>query len=294
MRLTLNLGRKQKYKGPVGKIRQQIEHALDQTDLDERLLERAEELRDRAEQVVEQLSNRVPKVELPHIRERVEHLSEEVAARAPHIKPDRFKEISEQMRERAGETVEEVAARAQQIEVPHLKADKLRERVLDVVGTVQASMPGYEPERNIWSYSEALTRWLIGWNLLNVAAGFSLAKDASPARRGIATQNVSWGVINILIGMFGLASTRRRKAKTKRLYAPEVLKKETRNLRTLLLVNLGLDVLYMIGGGRLKDNLNVFQRGVGTGIILQGALLFVWDLILLVAMPNKKSQGIRH
>ncbi len=159
--------------------------------------------------------------------------------------------------------------------------------------TVQTALPSSTPKRTIWDFAEDLPRWLISWNVLNIAVGVALSKDESPVRRGIATQNIGWGVINILIGVFGLVTTRRRKAKLKRPNAPDVLKKETNNLRNLLIVNIVLDALYMLGGSRTADSLNVYRRGIGIGIIIQGGLLFVWDIFLVLAIPSKKSQGIR-
>ena len=48
--------------------------------------------------------------------------------------------------------------------------------------------------------------------------------------------------------------------------------------------NSGLDLLYILGGRRIHEDASHgerFKRGIGIGIMIQGALLFVWDLILL-------------
>lgn len=263
MKLTFNPSKQAKHNGAGRKLRKQIEHLLDQTDLDERFMERADALRER-------VTKAVPPETVRKLRERAEHALEDIAARAPHV------------------------------ELPPVQSEKLqalgqqvRERAEDVIETVQTSLPGSTPKRTIWDFAHDLPRWLISWNVLNIAFGLALSKDDSAVRRGIATQHVGWGVINIFIGLFGMFSTRRRKAKIKRPNAPDVLKKETNGMRNLLLVNVFLDLLYMVGGARVADSLNVYQRGIGLGIIIQGGLLFVWDILLLMVMPSKKSQGIR-
>jgi hypothetical protein len=263
MKLTFNQRKQAKHNGAGHKLREQIEHLLEQTDLDERVIERAGALRER-------VTKAVPPETVRKLRERAEHVMEDIAARAPHV------------------------------ELPQVQSEKLqalgqqvRERAEEVIETVQTSLPGSTPKRTIWDFAHDLPRWLIGWNVLNIAFGIALSKGESPVRRGIATQNVGWGVINIFIGLFAMFSTRRRKAKIKRPNAPDVLKKETNGMRNLLLVNLFLDLVYMFGGSRTADSLNVYQRGIGLGIIIQGGLLFVWDTFLLLAMPSKKSQGIR-
>ncbi len=264
MKLTFNLPKRARHHGVISKLRQRVEGALEHTDCDDRLTERAESLRERVSKVVPQ-------------------------------------EKVRQLRERAENVLEDIVTRAQRVELPQGASDKLqtigqqmRDRAEEVIETVQATLPSSTPKRTIWDFAEDLPRWLIGWNVLNIAVGIVLSKDESPVRRGIATQNIGWGVINILIGLFGLVNTRRRKAKLDRPNAPDVLKKETNNLRNVLLVNIALDALYMVAGARTADTLNVYRRGIGIGIIIQGGLLLVWDIFLVLMIPSKKLQGIRQ
>lgn len=143
---------------------------------------------------------------------------------------------------------------------------------------------------NIWAFSERVSRWLFSWNVLNIISGIYLSTASSPVRRGIASQNIGWGVINLVIAGAGMFFTRRRKRQLPNPNAPEVLTKETDNLRRILAINAGLDLLYIFGGSRMANTLNLQRRGMGLGIMLQGALLFVFDVMLLLLM---RRQGDR-
>lgn len=134
---------------------------------------------------------------------------------------------------------------------------------------------------NIWRFNEMLSRRLLTWNILNIAAGLWLVQRAG-FWRGFGSQSVGWGFINLGIAAVGRAVTRRRLAALDDPYITEVMVKETRNLRRILWINTGLDVLYMLGGWqftRTQGQHNESRRGAGWGIVVQGWLLFVFDLI---------------
>ncbi|MBN1978402.1 MAG: hypothetical protein JW918_13475 [Anaerolineae bacterium] len=74
--------------------------------------------------------------------------------------------------------------------------------------------------------------------------------------------------------------------------APEVLAREARNLRRILLINTGLDVLYVAGGVALALTLgadNPFWRGNGWSIVVQGGFLFCFDLLHALGVPGPES-----
>lgn len=134
---------------------------------------------------------------------------------------------------------------------------------------------------NIWQFNEMLLRRLLAWNIPNVAAGLWLLQRAG-FWQGFGSQSIGWGFINLGIATVGRAVTRRRLAALDDPYVTDVMVKETRNLRRILWVNTGLDVLYMLGGwqfARTQGHHNQWRRGAGWGIVLQGWLLFVFDLI---------------
>jgi hypothetical protein len=145
--------------------------------------------------------------------------------------------------------------------------------------------------QTIWEFQERLSAALLIWNAVNIAFGLILGRSRSPLQRGIATQNVGWGLINIAIAAVGTLVSRKRRESLPDPYASDVLKRESRNLWRLLAVNAGLDLLYIAGGSRLLDTLNVHRRGIGIGIMIQGFVLFVWDVLLLAFFPDDQQAG---
>lgn len=141
----------------------------------------------------------------------------------------------------------------------------------------------------IWKTQEEVSRRLLAWNLINVAVGTALqiTGRGKPVLRAFGSQNIGWGVINMGIAVIGRRMGRRRAALPD-TQTPATLHKESRNLRRLLWVNAGLDLFYMLGGltmaRRNKDNPNM--RGNGLGIVLQGLLLFIFDVVQALRVPN--------
>lgn len=142
----------------------------------------------------------------------------------------------------------------------------------------------------IWDFQDTLSRRLLLWSALSIAAGIGLLAFGEPFWRGFGLQAVVWGAIDAAIALFGQRAAARRRAKGP--HGPEALARETRNLRRLLWVNTGLDVLYVAGGLVLLYTMaaqNPFAGGNGWGIIVQGGFLFVFDLLHAVAVPRKEA-----
>ncbi len=144
---------------------------------------------------------------------------------------------------------------------------------------------------SIWQFNSLLSNRLRNWNLLNMLVGGALLL-AKPFWRGFGSQNIGWGVINLAIAFFGNYFTQQRYEKLDDPLQSAIQAKEARNLRRILWINTGLDVLYMLGGYRLVQTRGAQDerwRGMGWGIILQGVLLFVFDLIHARAVPQHES-----
>lgn len=73
----------------------------------------------------------------------------------------------------------------------------------------------------------------------------------------------------------GLRMSEERRAALPDPNDPEVIQRDTQSLRRLLEINTLVDLLYMAGGRILMRR---GPRGTGLGIIIQGALLFIFDL----------------
>ena len=143
----------------------------------------------------------------------------------------------------------------------------------------------------IWQFNTLLANRLRNWNVLNVLVGVLLLLR-KPFWRGFGGQNIGWGMINLAIADFGSYFTHMRYEKLVDPLQPAVQAKEAQNLRRILWVNTFLDVFYMLGGYRLAQTRGAqdeYWRGAGWGIVLQAALLFIFDLIHALRVPQTDS-----
>ena len=128
----------------------------------------------------------------------------------------------------------------------------------------------------VWKLQRRISHQLLVWSALSIVVG-ALLLFAAPFWRGVGVQALVWGAIDAAIAGFGLL-TLRRKLKRPDADRPDMLLKETRNLRRLLLVNAGLDVLYIVAGVVVVSTFATgFARGNGVGIIVQGGFLLLFD-----------------
>ena len=143
----------------------------------------------------------------------------------------------------------------------------------------------------IWDFQDVLSRRLLLWSALSIIAGALLAAfGASAWWHGFGVQALVWGAIDAAIALFGQLSARRRRAAS--LGGPETFEREARNLRRILWVNTGLDVLYVAGGVALLRTLgaqNLFAAGSGWGVIVQGGFLFIFDLLHALTVPRREA-----
>jgi hypothetical protein len=142
----------------------------------------------------------------------------------------------------------------------------------------------------IWDFARRVTWRLLGLNVLNMVCGVLLQRAAA-FQRGIGVQAIGWAVVNILIAVIGGRGTERR-ARAAEAHSAATLRKETRTLRWLLWINAGLDVLYMLGGWQWarRNRSEAFLRGNGIGVMVQGALLFVFDVYHALRIPPVADQ----
>lgn len=124
-------------------------------------------------------------------------------------------------------------------------------------------------------FADTVTRRLLGWSALSVAAGAPLAASQPPLLRGLGQQFIAWGAIDGAIALAGRWSQRRK------LEQDAGHEGDIAALRRLLLVNAGLDVLYVAGGMTLavrRGKNDPYWLGVGLGIVVQGGFLLGFDL----------------
>ena len=100
---------------------------------------------------------------------------------------------------------------------------------------------------DVWKLQAAIVRRLLIWSGLSVVGGIVLS-FVDPFWHGVGLQAIVWGVIDAAIALGGKWAAGRRRAGMADPTAPQVVAREATNLRRLLWINAGLDVLYAAGG----------------------------------------------
>ncbi|MCU0512104.1 MAG: hypothetical protein MUE40_05980 [Anaerolineae bacterium] len=145
---------------------------------------------------------------------------------------------------------------------------------------------------NAWQTQDKLSRRLLRWGGLSIVAGLVMWLTGKPFWRSMGAQFASWGAINAAIALFGQADANRRIDDLDNPGEPAVLAKEAQKLRAILLVNAGLDVLYILGGRAwaARDTGDGKARGTGLGVILQGGFLLVFDLVHALLLKDRNEK----
>jgi hypothetical protein len=135
-------------------------------------------------------------------------------------------------------------------------------------------------------------RPLLGWGLLSSAAGLLLIA----VRRGywfhFGLQALGWGLIDALLAVNGRRQARQRlAARRDGTRSRSDADRDLQQLQRVLLVNAGLDVLYILSGRwtarRWRDRAD--RRGSGDGIALQGLFLLVYDVLFAAAIARRRK-----
>lgn len=136
---------------------------------------------------------------------------------------------------------------------------------------------------------------LLTWAVGNLAVGTPASFVATTERgRAFWQGNALWNVVNL--GIAGSALIQDRRAPP--LDYAEVLHR-TRSLDRALLVNIGLDVAYLMAGWALHERASRIGdarfAGWGDALLLQGGFLLGFDVALFVAhqRPGRRLRGRR-
>ncbi len=124
---------------------------------------------------------------------------------------------------------------------------------------------------------------LAGWGAANAMAGAigHFAQVDEPEWRAFHQMNAMWGVVNAAIAVPSLVDRSGREGRT-----PDLRRslEEAHAFERALLLNAGLDVAYLAAGGWLWERgdreADPRQLGFGRSIVLQGAWLLVFDVVM--------------
>ena len=144
-----------------------------------------------------------------------------------------------------------------------------------------------KPQTTIYQYQVERLPILASWGIANVVASIFLLFQRNPTRRYFGVQMLTWGVIDAIVAIRG-----QRGARIKSETEPSATQQrdDAQKLRRILLINVGLDIAYVISGwvmvryGRKKNQMLV---GTGLGFIPQGLFLLVFDSVLAAEISQK-------
>ena len=133
----------------------------------------------------------------------------------------------------------------------------------------------------IWRFESDLTNRLLVWSILSLLSGLYIWFATNEFGRGFGIQLVAWGAVDAAIAFVGARTAARRKSTAD----PQ---NEALFIRKVLWINFGLDVFYILGGfWVIQAYSESFWQGTGWGIVLQGAFLFLFDLIHALRVPTE-------
>lgn len=136
---------------------------------------------------------------------------------------------------------------------------------------------------------------LSSWAGANIAgSGIGYALTTSNEEKEFYLMNGSWGIINLGIALPGLLAKKKTSAT---IYD---LQKSQTKIEKLFLANTILDIAYISGGFYLKElsknqtDLKKQERfnGFGNSIILQGAGLMVFDMVMTILNNRNRKKHL--
>lgn len=135
------------------------------------------------------------------------------------------------------------------------------------------------------------------WALLNMASGAYGMSTQTGSTKYFHQMNLFWNTVNLGIAGFALASAASGDVS---LLSPEQMLDKHLTTEKVLLINAGLDVLYLAGGAYMfvKSKSSIKRpellRGYGQSLLLQGAFLLVFDVTLYTVQHHLSASFLQH
>lgn len=139
----------------------------------------------------------------------------------------------------------------------------------------------------IWDFIDILTRRLLLWSGLSMLGGAAALAWGEPFWQGFGSQALLWGGIDAAIALFGRRGLQEKLDRP--LNMPQA-EKEARRFKRILLINAGLDVIYILLGAAVVlqwGQGDSFMQGSGWGVIIQGGFLLLFDLLHGLTIPRE-------
>ncbi|NTW02092.1 MAG: hypothetical protein HGA19_12525 [Oscillochloris sp.] len=138
-------------------------------------------------------------------------------------------------------------------------------------------------EHNFFVYQRRALRPLLRWGMGSSVVGVMLSLLPDDYWQQIGTQAVAWGMIDAALAVAGRRSAL---VKAELSFAGDMSESqecaEAEHFRRILLLNAGLDVIYIIVGLAVAQwyNDTPKRRGLGHGVAVQGLFLLAFDSLL--------------
>ena len=129
-------------------------------------------------------------------------------------------------------------------------------------------------------------RQLTAWSLGSIVAGVAALVGGGPFLRALGLQFVIWGAVDLVLALNGERDQRRVRARGE---AADVAaaERDRRRLVRLLRINAALDVVYLaVGAGLILFGPDRVWAGHGTGVLIQGGFLLIFDAAHAHAMRD--------
>jgi hypothetical protein len=131
------------------------------------------------------------------------------------------------------------------------------------------------------------------WGAVNVAAGLAMGLRADGESRAFHLMNAGWGAVDLALAGLGYWQATRADPNS---FSLAQTVGEQRGIENLFLLNVGLDLAYVAAGawmyerGKRGDERSAFFSGSGPALMLQGGVLFAFDLLMYLC----HRAGDRH
>jgi len=150
---------------------------------------------------------------------------------------------------------------------------------------------------NLYRLQQRLFPVLLGWALGSIATGLFWIKNQDGSVAGFGSQFASWGAVDLILALFGLQGARRNIARqVQGEISPAQHARQAGIFERLVGLNAGLDLGYIAAGAWLAgtpvsmpQKRPGFRSGIGWGIMVQGAFLLVWDLLLALLVHWRRK-----
>ncbi|ASB49241.1 DUF6992 family protein [Alkalitalea saponilacus] len=163
--------------------------------------------------------------------------------------------------------------------------------------TLDAQNPYYE----FFEESQNITNigmYVLGsWAFANITLGVNGWMHSSGDQKYFHQMNAMWNGVNLAIATWSIAGSYARDIAG--MDAQDMLSHVT-GLENLLLINAGLDLVYIAGGFVLRHQSKKSEKradmlkGYGNSVILQGGFLLVFDLILYGVINSHKLNFLNN